>query len=201
MTPLPETPGPAPSEASAGARTRILRTAYVLFTRHGVAAIGIDRIVDDAGVAKATLYRHFRSKDELVLAVLDLREELWTHAWLESEITRRGSTPQERLLAVFDAFDDWFRDSSYEGCLFTSGLLESNGVSDVVESACIAKRAGIRDLLERLAAEAGLSDPEGFARQWQILMTGAIVAAVEGDLKAARRTREMAALVLSAATR
>src|SRR5712691_6433727 len=79
------------------ARERLLRVAYDLFCRHGVQATGIDRIVADAGVAKMTLYKHFRSKEELIVAALDLREDLWTYGWLEREIERRADTPTERL--------------------------------------------------------------------------------------------------------
>ena len=80
------------------ARERALRTAYRLFSRHGVQAIGIDRIIAEAGIAKATLYRHFRSKEELVVAALERRETLWTRDWLEQEIRRRARKPEMRLL-------------------------------------------------------------------------------------------------------
>src|SRR6266849_5549272 len=99
--------GPAKSVSHAGARERVLQTAYDLFCRHGVQAIGVDRIVAEASVAKVTLYKHFRSKQELIVAALDLREELWTRAWLERETERRADTPTMRLLAVFDLLDEW----------------------------------------------------------------------------------------------
>ncbi|MGH3021140.1 MAG: helix-turn-helix domain-containing protein, partial [Gaiellaceae bacterium] len=72
------------------ARERILDSAYELFSRRGIRDVGIDEIVEHSGVAKATLHRHFRSKDELVLAFLVRREELWTREWLEAEARRRG---------------------------------------------------------------------------------------------------------------
>ena len=106
------------------ARERILTTAYGLFCRHGIGAVGVDTIIDQSGVAKMTLYRHFRSKDDLVLAVLERREELWTQGWLVAEVKRRASDPAERLLAIFDVFDGWFRRRSFEGCLFVNALLE-----------------------------------------------------------------------------
>jgi AcrR family transcriptional regulator len=106
------------------ARERILTTAYGLFCRHGIGAVGVDTIIDQSGVAKMTLYRHFRSKDDLVLAVLERREELWTQAWLVTDVKRRASDPAERLLAIFDVFDGWFRRRSFEGCLFVNALLE-----------------------------------------------------------------------------
>src|ERR1700730_4758777 len=97
--------GAAGPEGSA--RERILDTAYVLFSHDGIRAVGIDRIIAEAGIAKATLYRHFASKEQLVLAFLDLRQERWTHEWLEREVERIAPTPQRRCLCVFDALDDW----------------------------------------------------------------------------------------------
>ena len=79
--------------ASADARERILATAYELFTRHGLVAVGVDRIVAEAGVAKTTLYRHFGSKDGLAVAVLLRHEELWTRKWLEPEAARLARAP------------------------------------------------------------------------------------------------------------
>src|SRR4026209_2475406 len=106
------------------ARERILATAYELFSRRGIRAVGIDEVIERAGVAKATLYRHFPSKDDLVLAFLERREQLWTREWVEVEARRRGSTPEAQLLAIFDAFDEWFHANDFEGCSFINVLLE-----------------------------------------------------------------------------
>ncbi len=81
-------------------------------------------MVDNAAVAKATLYRHFGSKDELVLAFLERREQLWTKEWVEAEARKRGDTPEQQLLAIFDLFDEWFRRDDFEGCSFVNVLLE-----------------------------------------------------------------------------
>src|ERR671911_3197622 len=105
-------------------RERVLDTAYELFSRRGIRAVGIDEVVARAGVAKATLYRHFPSKNDLVLAFLERREQRWTREWVEAEARRRGSTPELRLLAIFDLFDEWFRDSDFEACSFINVLLE-----------------------------------------------------------------------------
>jgi AcrR family transcriptional regulator len=175
---------PAPG---AGARDRILRAAYDLFTHHGVQAVGIERVITDAGISKTTLYRHFKSKDDLVLAVLDLRQELWTERWLIPEARRRGATPAEQLLAVFDAFDDWFRRADYEGCFFVNTLLESH--HDPIAAASIAKLQDVRAFLETLAQAAGSPDPEVLASDWQLLMVGAIVTAARGQPDAAARAR------------
>src|SRR5829696_5190872 len=109
-----------PTQAVAGlpssARDRILATAYDLFSRHGIRAVGVDRIIATSGVPKMSLYRNFRSKDELVLAFLAEREQRWTRDWIMAEAERRGTDATERLLAIFDVFGEWFSDPEFEGC-------------------------------------------------------------------------------------
>ena len=179
-----------------GARERILEAAYDLFSRRGIAAVGVDTIVAEAGVAKMTLYRHFPSKADLALAFLERREELWTREWLQAEAVRRGSTAPERLLAIFDVFDEWFALETFEGCSFVNILLEISDREDQVRVASVKHLANIRDFVRGLAAEAGVKDPEGLACQWHILMKGSIVAAGEGDRAAARRAQDVGALLL-----
>jgi AcrR family transcriptional regulator len=181
-----------------GARERILEASYELFSRRGVQAVGIDAIVARSGVARQTLYRHFASKQDLVLAFLERREELWTRGWLQDEVRARATDPRERLLAIFDVFDPWFRRPDFEGCSFINVMLEAADPADPIHCAGAAYLAGIRTFLEGLAREAGIADPEGFARQWHILMKGSIVAAAEGDRDAARRAQAMGRTVLGA---
>ena len=109
------------------ARRRILDSAYELFSRRGIRAVGVDELIDRAGVAKATFYNQFPSKDDLVLAFLQQREKLWTKDWVEAEARRRGDTPEGRLLAIFDLFDEWFQQDDFEGCSFVNVLLEFGG--------------------------------------------------------------------------
>jgi AcrR family transcriptional regulator len=181
--------------ARAQPRERILETAYELFSRRGIRDVGIDEIIDRAGVAKATLYRHFPSKDDLAVAYLERRERLWTLDWVEAEARRRGSTPDEQLLAIFDAFDEWFRRDDFEACAFINALLEM-GPEHPVGKASIQHLENIRSVVRRLAEEASLRDTASFARSWHILMKGSIVAAAEGDTEAARRARAMARLLI-----
>ncbi len=187
---------PQSGPAGDDARARILRVAYALFCRHGVQAIGVDRIIEEAGVAKMTLYRHFGSKEELVLAALELREELWTRGWLEREVRERGETAKARLHVIFDAFDDWFRRDDYESCLFVTSLLESHDRTTPLGAAAVSGLAEVRVFLAELAEEAGARDPEGLARELQIIMIGAIVAATAGDVDAALHARATALPIL-----
>jgi AcrR family transcriptional regulator len=176
-------------------RERILETAYQLIARRGVRDVGVEEVIATAGIAKATLYRHFRSKNDLVLAVLKHREQVWTLGLVEAEARRRGSTPEERLLAVFDVFDDWFRSDGFDTCTFVNVLLEM-GPSHVLGVASIRHLENIRAVIGQLATEAGLRDPEEFARSWHILMKGSIVSAAEGDTNAAKRAQTMAASLI-----
>lgn len=181
----------AVSRARPSARQRILDSAYDLFATRGIRDVGVDEVIERAGVAKATLYRYFRSKDELALAFLDVREQRWTHGWVEHEARRRGGTPEEQLVAIFDAFDEWFQRDDFEACSFINVLLEL-GPAHPVSAASRQHLANIRDVVRSLAEEAGLREPERFAHSWHILMKGSIVARSEGDAQAARRAQAMA---------
>lgn len=196
-------PKPAPRAAGrpASARERIDRTAYQLFSRHGIRAVGVDKVIAQSGVAKMTLYRHYPTKEKLALAFLRRREELWTRAWLQGEVERRASDPRERLLAIFDVFDKWFRRADFEGCSFINVLLETDDRGDPVRGATVRHLEAIRAFLRPLVQEAGIEDPDAFARQWHILMKGSIVAAAEGDRDAARRAKEIGALLLASVPR
>jgi AcrR family transcriptional regulator len=185
----------APRETASG-RERVLATAYDLFSRYGTRAVGVDRIIEQSGVAKMTLYRNFASKDELILAFLERREAQWTRAWLQSEVEARAATPGGRLLAIFDTFGEWFAIDGFEGCSFINVMLEVSEPGHPVRDAAVRHLAAIRAFLAGLAAEAGIADPDAFARQWHILMKGSIVAAAEGDAHAAARARELGQLLL-----
>ena len=184
--------------ARASGRERVLEAAYELFSRGGVSTTGVDTVIAEAGVAKMTLYRNFGSKEELALAFLDLREQRWTYGWVAREVAQRADTPAGMLLAIFDVFGGWFARDDFEGCSFISVMGELHGQESAVGDAAKRHLANIRTILAGLAAEAGIDEPDSFAHQWQLLMKGSIVAAMEGDREAGRRAREMGELLLRA---
>jgi AcrR family transcriptional regulator len=178
-------------DADGDARQRIVATAYELFSRRGVRAVDLDEILVRSGVPRSTLERHFPTKESLVLALLALREQAWTLGVVRDRPYRRG-TPEQRLLAIFDVFGEWFGHDDFEGCSFVNILLEMDPEHPLGQAA-IGSLANIRALILRdLATRAGLRDPDGFAKSWHILMKGAIIAAAEGDTEAAPRAQAMA---------
>jgi AcrR family transcriptional regulator len=181
---------------SSPARQRILDNAYELFSRRGIRAVGVDEVISRADVAKATLYRHFPSKDDLVLAFLEERELRWTRQFVEAGARERGAGAEERLLAIFDVFHDWFQEKDYEGCSFINVLLETGDREHPVGKASVRYLENVRTIVRTLAEEASLRAPEAFALSWHLLMKGAIVQAAEGDRQAAQRAKSIAGLLL-----
>jgi len=178
-------------QSKPSARERILQTAYELFTQRGVRDVPVDEIIRRSGVAIATFYRHFRSKDELVAAFLKRREELWTTESVVAAARERGSDPVEKLLAIFDVFDEWFHRENFEGDSFVNVLIEM-GAEHPLGKASIHHLANVRKNLEELAIEAGLRQPKEFAFSFQILMKGSIIEATMGDARSAKRAQCMA---------
>jgi AcrR family transcriptional regulator len=174
------------------ARERIVRTAYELFTCHGLTAVGVDRIVAEATVAKTTLYRHFRSKDDLIAEVLERHHQLWLRDWLEPVTRERGDSPVDRLLAIFDNLEEWTRDENFQGCLFINSLTETHHPSSPVRRASLTGIEDVYRFLERLAVEADAPEPARLAHQIHLLVRGAIVAATEGRVEAVSEAREAA---------
>ena len=134
----------APKRERRPARERLLETAYAMFAARGVRDVGVDEVIERADVAKATLYRHFPSKDDLVVAFLAEREQRWTLDWVEAEARGRGSEPEQQLLAIFDLFDEWFHREDFEGCAFINILLEIDDAEHVLHEAATRHLATIR---------------------------------------------------------
>jgi AcrR family transcriptional regulator len=185
-------PRPAAEEAGTDARERIVRTAYELFTLKGLQGVGVDRIVAEADVAKTTLYRHFRSKDELIVAVLERHHQLWFVDWVQPQTRVRADSPAEQLVAVFETLAEWFDDENFHGCLLINSLVETHDRNSAARRASIRAIDDVYAFLERLAVEANAREPERLATQIHLLMRGAIVAATQGRSEAVQDAREAA---------
>jgi AcrR family transcriptional regulator len=183
--------------ARSSARERLLAAANELFYNEGVHTVGIDRVIERAGVAKASLYNTFGSKDELVRAYLEAR-----YASVTQRITQavdRYDTPRERLLAVFEGQGELFAQPGYRGCAFARANAESRS-GDPAEQAIVAYRRWVRALLTDLATQAGAPEPEVLARQLHLLYDGSGQSAqLDHDPAAAIAARATAATLLDAA--
>jgi AcrR family transcriptional regulator len=182
--------------AAPSARDRLLAAANELFYSEGVHTVGIDRVIERAGVAKASLYNTFGSKDELVKAYLESR-----HATISGRITtyiERFGTPRERLLGVFEAQGELFAETGFRGCAFVSASAESPG--EFVQHAADDYRLWVRTLLTDLAREAGAAEPELLGRQLHLIYDGASLSArMDHDPAVATAARAAAETLLDAA--
>jgi AcrR family transcriptional regulator len=179
------------------ARQRLLAAADELFYAEGVHTVGIDRVIERAGVAKASLYSTFGSKDELVRAYLEGRHERRQARILAG--LERFETPRDRLLGVFDVLAETAASPEFRGCAFYNASAESTPGS-TIEEVCDNSRAWTRTLLVRLARDAGASDPETLAAQLVILYDGSNVGArMDRNPAIAAVARTVAATLLDAA--
>lgn len=177
------------------AKEKIDRTAYALFTRHGIRSVGVDTIVARSGVGKMTLYRHYASKDALALAFFEWRFTHFSRRW-QSAVEALGLPPREALLAIFDVLEDWYHSPGYTGCPVVKAVLESRA-DDPVYAGALNYFSSVRSFLRKLATQAGVRDPDALAAQWHILIWGSIVGARAKDRDAARRAKELAAAILA----
>jgi AcrR family transcriptional regulator len=183
------------ADQRASARERLLVAANELFYAEGVQTVGIDRIIERAGVAKASLYNAFGSKEELVAAYLASR-----HQDTANRLTAalaRSDDPRRKILAAFDAQAEQFARPDFHGCAFMAAATEAP-VGGLVEQAADAFRAWLLGVFTGLAADAGAPDPARLGRQLQLLYDGAALAARmdRGDSGIAQSTREAAAALL-----
>jgi AcrR family transcriptional regulator len=183
---------PAPSDA----RERILAAAYELFAQRGIRDVSTSELILRAGVAKATFYGHFTSKDELVLAFLDRCHQDLTVEGIIAECRRRSDDPTAQLLTIFDVIDGWFRQDDFQTCAFIRTMLEM-GPTHSLGQASVSYLAQVRAFMRALAEEAGLDQPDDFARSCHILTKGSIISAVEGDREAAVLAKRMAASLIA----
>jgi AcrR family transcriptional regulator len=179
------------------ARERLLDAADELFYAEGVHVVGIDRVIERAGVAKATLYSAFGSKEELVRAYLRRRHERRQARFLAA--IERHDEPREQILAVFDAMAEAMADPRYRGCAFVNAVAEGPTDGAAAEESAHA-RAWTRSLFLELVTAAGAREPDVVAGELMVLHDGAMATArMDGDPAAATRARSIAAAVLDAA--
>jgi AcrR family transcriptional regulator len=189
--------GPPPSLT----RARILEAAARLFYRRGIRAVSVDELAESASVTKVTVYKHFRSKDNLIASCLHMLDDRF-FTWFVTEVEARSEDPHERLLAVFDVLDRWFRRPNYRGCAFINATVELAEPTHPAHTAVLSHKDRSRAYFRELAVAAGVDNPDDLSDQWMLLSEGATVTAlVEDDRHAARRARKAAEALLAAARR
>lgn len=178
-------------------RDQLIDTALRIFYRDGFHATGVDRIIEESGVARMTLYKHFRSKDDLILAALRRRDERFRN-WFVRAVERRAATPRDRLLAIYDALDEWFSGRDFCGCMFINASAEFSNPDDPVHRTAAEHKDLMLRYVRELAEAAGAHEPEDLAHGLMLLMEGAIVMRhVVGYRESAARARTAAEALLS----
>lgn len=181
-------------------RDHLIQTAVTLFARNGYHATGIDTILAAAGVSKKTLYSHFRSKEELILAVLRDYDGRFRNDFMR-QVERAASTPQGRLLALFDVAEVWFCGDRFYGCMFVNAIAEYSNRQSAIRTACQEFKQLLRGYVQELAEQAAAKDPAALADELALLLEGATVTAqVSAQPEAAKTARRVAALLITQAT-
>ena len=175
-------------------RDILIDTAHDLFITHGFHAVGIDTILRKAGISKRTLYKYFRSKEELILAVVRHYDETFRN-YLAREVEARADTAYEQLLAVFDVAEEWFSNPNFHGCIAVKAIGEYSEKNKAIQRACEEFIRLNGEYIEGIAARAEAKDPEGLAKELVLLFEGAIAMAVlSGNPKVAQQAKAMAKL-------
>jgi len=155
------------------ARQHILEVANDLFYREGIRAVGVDTIVERSGVGKATLYRHFPTKDALIAAYLEERDRLYWKQ-LNEVIAQHEGSPRAQLLAVVDRVVERMKEPTYRGCVFLNALAEFSEPDHPAHQQAIEHKRELRSLLFQLSQQAGVHDPDVLADQLSLVLNGAM---------------------------
>ncbi|WCL54356.1 TetR/AcrR family transcriptional regulator [Gimibacter soli] len=183
---------------SASKRDELVQRALKTFYQGGFHAIGMDKLAKETGVSKTAIYKHFRTKEDLILAVLRLRDEQFRN-WLMRRVAALAEAPGAQLLAIFDALDEWFRESDFRSCMFIKASSEYQDRAHPIHATAAEHKRLLLIYFTDLARRAGAKAPEALARELLTLKEGAIVLAhLFGPDDAARDARRTAERILQA---
>lgn len=175
-------------------REKLVDTALKLFYDQGFHVVSVDTILAEAGISKPTLYKYFRSKNELILAALRRRDEQ-SRNWLMREMERRGSTTREQLLALFDTLGEFFLTEEFRGCMFINATVEFPHLDDPIHQAAAEHKRIFGRHIAELVDKLNVLAPEELTEQLLILMEGAVITAHVSQPKTvaqqARRSAEI----------
>lgn len=177
-------------------RQQLIDTAIALFNEHGFHAVGIDRIASEARVSKKTMYHHFRSKEELILAALRQQDGMFRNQFMKN-VEATAADAHNRLLAVFDVAHQWFQSDDFFGCMFINAVGEYGEPSHAIREVCKEFKRLMRRYLVELATEVGAADPDGLADELALLLEGSIVTAqVSGNPRSAEVAKNAAKVLI-----
>jgi AcrR family transcriptional regulator len=189
---------PATVTRPSAARERILATAFELFYARGIRAVGIDLIIARSGVAKATFYKHFPSKDDLVLAYLDKVDGVW-FGQLAAAAEAAGPDPAEQLVGMFDALRTACRRDGYRGCAFINAAAESQPGTPVHQRT-VKHKSAVLAWVRDLAEQTGAHEPDTLARSLTLLLDGGLASgSLDADPQAPAAAKASARALIDAA--
>ena len=185
-------------------RQQLINTAFMLFYRLGIHAVGINQILQESGIAKKTLYHYFPSKEALISAVVAYREQTFMQ-WLEAHLSVKTARPAKLIEAFFDALDEWVQGraiplNEFHGCFFINTCAEFSDPQHTLHQQCAAHKDTVIKLLQNRLLSAGLSSQQAgsLARTLGLLKEGVIVQAhVQGNKDSASQAKAIAQLILN----
>ncbi len=181
--------------AGSSKREQLIKTAVELFAKNGIHATGIDMIVEHSGVTKKTLYAHFHSKEELVLAALRQYDGQFRNSFMR-QVEAKGTTPKARLLAVFDVAEHWFGQNNFYGCMFINSIGEYSEADTPIRQVCKEYKRLMKGYIRELCKQAGIAGAAKLTEEVALLLEGAIVTAQVSENPKAAQIAKRAAKVL-----
>jgi len=177
-------------------RQRLIETAVRRFYRDGFRNVGIDQILTDVGISKTAFYKHFESKEDLMLAALEM-QNAWLQNTFRTMVRERADTPLAQLHAVLDVVDFLIESDDFQGCIFVKALMEFPLPHEPVHKAAAQSKVAIEEFVHELAAEAGANDPRSMAREMCLLMEGTYVTRhATGNKQTIEITRRLTRLLI-----
>lgn len=184
--------------ATSPKKEQLIETAKQLFSKHGFHAVGIDRIIKESNVAKKTLYNHFKSKEELILAVLRQHDQLFRNGFMQA-VESRSDKPKGKLLAVFDVAEDWFNTNDFYGCLFVGASSEFPETDTPLRNVCKDFKRLVQEYIQSLAEQAEMKNAAKLAAHLVLLLEGAIsMAQINKTSLSAKQAKAAAAVLIEA---
>ncbi|MBX3362919.1 MAG: TetR/AcrR family transcriptional regulator [Phycisphaeraceae bacterium] len=179
-------------------RERLLDSAGDLFYKHGFQAVGLDQILETVGITKTAFYKHFASKDDLIVAILDQRDQREMEEWMAYIRIRGRDDARRQLEALFELLDDWFQKPEFRGCLFLNALTEFPSENDPINRAARKHGEHLAAAVMELAKLAGAAEPGALTEQIMLLVTGAIASRHRAcDFGAAKTAEAMAKVLIT----